>query len=94
MKCVIIGMGVQGQKRFAVARENVVATVDPVLSGVSYKSIKDVPLDIYDAALLCIPDNSKMSIVKYLLSNKKHILVEKPLFANKTNDLQDLKKII
>ena len=74
-------MGVQGAKRQRAAGDNVVATVDPLARGVDYKDVRDVPLDDFDAAILCIPDDPKVALIEYLVSNKKHVLVEKPLFS-------------
>ena len=93
MKVIVVGMGVQGQKRQAAAGRDVVATVDPVNPNATYKSIEDVSLGDYDAALLCIPDEPKIAIIEYLLSNKKHLLVEKPLFAANSADLLRLKAL-
>jgi len=73
------------------AGEDVVATVDPFCSEATYHQVQDVPLDIYDAALLCIPDESKLELVSYLLSNNKHLLVEKPFFSKSSKDLRDVK---
>ena len=50
MKVVIVGVGVQGKKRQAIAGRDVVATVDPIESNAEYRSIDQVPLDSYDAA--------------------------------------------
>lgn len=93
MQVVVVGLGVQGQKRKAVAASDVVATVDPYHADAHYKSIEDVPLNAYDAALLCIPDEPKISIIEYLLNNGKHLLVEKPLFASNPSDLLRLKAL-
>ncbi|MDP1536693.1 MAG: Gfo/Idh/MocA family oxidoreductase [Burkholderiales bacterium] len=93
MRVVVAGLGVQGQKRKAVAGKAVVATVDPVHPEAQYKRIEDVPLDAYDAALLCIPDEPKIAIIEYLLANRKHLLVEKPLFAGNPPDLLRLKAL-
>jgi predicted dehydrogenase len=93
MRVIVVGMGVQGQKRQAVAGSDVVATVDPVNPNATFKSIEDVSLADYDAALLCIPDEPKISIIEYLLSNKKHVLVEKPLFSANSEDLLRLKAL-
>jgi len=93
MRVIVVGMGVQGQKRKVVAGSDVVATVDPVNPNATFKSIEDVSLGDYDAALLCIPDEPKISIIKYLLSNKKHVLVEKPLFTANSEDLLRLKAL-
>ena len=79
MRIVIAGLGVQGRKRKAVAGAAVVAVVDPVADGADHRSIEDVPLDSYDAACVCVPDKAKLPLLRYLLANGKHVLVEKPL---------------
>jgi predicted dehydrogenase len=93
MRVVVAGLGVQGQKRKSVAGSDVVATIDPYHTDAQYKSIEDVPLNDYDAALLCIPDEPKISIIEYLLNNGKHLLVEKPLFAGNPTELLRLKAL-
>ena len=60
MRVIVVGLGVQGIKRRAVAGKEVVATVDPVHSEANYKSLADVPLSAYDAALVCTPDQTKI----------------------------------
>lgn len=93
MRVVVVGMGVQGHKRQVVAGKDVVATVDPVHPDATYKHIENVPLRDFDAVLLCIPDEPKISIIEYLLFNKKHVLVEKPLFATNPAALLRLKAL-
>jgi len=93
MRVVVVGLGVQGQKRLAVAGSEVVATVDPVSVDAHYRFIQDVPLDFYDAALLCIPDEPKIEIITYLLSQRKHVMVEKPLFSTDSVQLEKLKDL-
>ena len=93
MKVALVGLGIQGQKRKAVAASDLVATVDPYQPDAQYRSIEDVPLNDYDAALLCIPDEPKISTIEYLLNNGKHLLVEKPLFAGNPPDLFRLKEL-
>lgn len=90
MKVVIVGLGIQGQKRRHHAGEDYFASVDPVNLDADYKSIEDVPLADYDAALCCVPDAPKIDLLNYLFENGKHALVEKPLFAA---DEEDLKKL-
>jgi scyllo-inositol 2-dehydrogenase (NADP+) len=93
MRVIVVGLGVQGFKRLAVAGEDVVATVDPLNVAAQYQHVRDVPLSSYDAALLCTPDEAKLELINYLLSNGKHLLVEKPLFAADTMDLMRLKSL-
>lgn len=90
LKVIIVGMGVQGAKRQWTARNDVVATVDPIAEKVNYKDVREVPLDSFDAAILCIPDDPKVALIDYLLSNKKHVLVEKPLFSKSDAELKAL----
>ena len=93
MRVIIVGLGVQGIKRRAVAGKEVVATVDPVHAEADYKSLADVPLSTFDAALVCTPDDVKLELLTHLLSNGKHLLVEKPLFASDNNALEELARI-
>ncbi len=82
-KYLVVGLGVQGKKRASVDKKNLVGTVDLLNQKADYKKIYDVPLDLYNSAYVCVPDNKKISIIKYLLENKKNVLVEKPLISNK-----------
>ena len=93
MRMVVIGMGIQGHKRQAVAGKEAVATVDPVKPDVDYKDIRDVPLNSYDGAFVCTPDSAKPEILEYLLSNRKHLLVEKPILAKDNSSLEKLLKL-
>lgn len=93
MRVIVVGLGVQGRKRLAVAGKEVVAIVDPINPEAQYKCVEDVPLSSYDAALLCVPDDVKLELITYLLSNRKHLLVEKPLFAADPTDLVRLKAL-
>jgi len=91
MRVIVVGLGVQGAKRLAVAGKDAVATVDPLNPGAKYRRVEDVPLGAYDAALVCTPDEAKVGLLSHLLANRKHVLVEKPLFANDPGDLQRVK---
>lgn len=79
MRIVIVGLGNQGRKRLAVAGNDVVATVDPVVPACSHRILREVPIDTYDAAYVCTPDEPKGALLGYLLQCRKHVLVEKPL---------------
>ncbi len=93
MRVTVVGLGVQGEKRKAVAGKEVVATVDPVHPDADFRSLKDVPLDMYDAALVCTPDDTKIGLLTDLLSAGKHLLVEKPLLAPGDDALKVLARI-
>ena len=89
MRIAVVGLGVQGRKRCAVAGGQVAATVDPVAPGADHSSIFKVPLDSFDAACVCVPDQEKFPVLRYLLTNRKHVLVEKPLLAERA-EIQEL----
>ena len=83
MKIIVIGLGNQGLKRKKFAKGDFIASVDPFNKSADYKKITDVPLNLYDSALICTPDKIKLNLIKYCLKNKKHVLVEKPLLISK-----------
>ncbi len=81
MRVVVAGLGVQGHKRRRVAGPDFVTEVDPRNMEARHRRIEEVPVDSYDAALLCVPDDAKIALLDYLVAHGKHALVEKPLFA-------------
>jgi predicted dehydrogenase len=87
MRVVVVGYGVQGKKRKAVAGSDCVAIADPVHPEADFRALQEVPLDRYDAVLACIPDAPKCEILKYCVTNRKHVLVEKPLWFEREGDL-------
>ena len=90
MRYLVIGLGIQGKKRKCSAGTNMVGVVDPISPEADYKEIESVPLDSFDAAFVCTPDSPKLRILEYLVKNKKHALVEKPLFSETSNSLREL----
>lgn len=90
MRVIVVGLGVQGRKRLAVAGADVVATADPIDRSAQYAAVEEVSLGAYDAALVCTPDDAKLDILDYLLSHGKHVLVEKPLLAPSEAALEGL----
>jgi scyllo-inositol 2-dehydrogenase (NADP+) len=93
MRVIVVGAGNQGGKRAKVAGADLAATVDPVNVSANFKTVEQVPLDCYDAALVCTPDAAKPGILSRLLANKKHVLVEKPLLGEAGISLQELKDL-
>ena len=93
MRVIVVGLGIQGRKRLAVAGPEAVAIVDPVAPGAQFKRVEDVPLEAYDAALVCTPDQAKLPILEYLLKHRKHLLVEKPVIAPTSEPLRKLKAL-
>lgn len=90
MRVVVVGLDVQGVKRQSIAGADCIATVDPVNPAADFKTIQEVALSSYDAILICTPDEPKFNLIRYALVNKKHVLVEKPLWCP---DLQQLEEI-
>ncbi|MCA9471180.1 MAG: Gfo/Idh/MocA family oxidoreductase [Nitrospirales bacterium] len=90
MRSIVVGLGVQGHKRRQFAKDDFVVAVDPVNSEAEYRTVEEVPLSLYDAALVCIPDEPKIDVLSYLIRNQKHVLVEKPLWAKDDVFIQEL----
>jgi predicted dehydrogenase len=93
VRVVVVGLGVQGRKRLAIAGADVVATVDPVNREAGYRDLSEVSPDAYDAAIVCTPDDAKLPALRLLLSHGKHVLVEKPLRAAADTELEDLGRL-
>jgi len=93
MRTIVIGLGVQGHKRRAFAGADYVASVDPKSDAAEYRSVEDVPLADYDAALCCVPDAPKYELLNYLLSHGKHVLVEKPLWMRDVAQIDEIETL-
>ena len=92
-KVVVIGMGVQGNKRASVASKDLLATVDIDKKKADFISIDDINDDSYNAVLLCTPDDTKYNLLDKLLKKKKHVLVEKPLQTSSLKKIKDLENL-
>jgi predicted dehydrogenase len=90
MRVVVAGLGVQGYKRRKFAGADCVAAVDPVNPEADYAALPQVPLERYDAVLACIPDQPKLELLSWCVAQGKHVLVEKPLWADRESDLREL----
>ncbi len=85
MKYLIVGYGNIGHKRKETLGKKCVATFDSnPNSGADYQKLDQIPLSIFDAAVLTVPQIPKFELTKYFLSQKKHVLVEKPLIITKS----------
>ena len=93
MRVIVVGLGVQGYKRRKFAGADFVAAVDPVNQEAEYRGVEEVPLASYDAALVCIPDEPKVAVLRHLLRNGKHVLVEKPLWCADDADIPTLEQL-
>lgn len=78
MRTIVVGKGIQGLKRAAHCGEDFVSFVDTAYEK-WYMHIEAVPLNSYDAALVCVPYSEQEAILHFLLSHGKHVMVEKPL---------------
>lgn len=93
MRVIVAGLGVQGHKRRRFAGADYVTSVDPVNKDADHRRIEDVPLSSYDAVLACIPDEPKLELLRYCIESGKHVLVEKPLWTPRDDDIQELERL-
>ena len=92
-KVVVVGMGVQGEKRARIAKNDLIATVDVDSNKADYKDIEQINESSYNAVLLCTPDYIKYEFLRKILSKKKHVLVEKPLYVSSIKQISELEII-
>jgi predicted dehydrogenase len=93
MKNLIVGLGVQGNKRIKFLSKRNTITLDPLNPKADYKKIKDVNLKNIKKAYICTPENVKFSLVRDLLENNINVLVEKP-FILKNFQKKIIEKIL
>lgn len=93
MRCIVVGLGVQGYKRRKHAGQDFVCAVDLVNPEAQFRTVEEVSLSTYDAALVCIPDEPKIEVLSYLLGHGKHVLVEKPLWAKDDQAIRGLERL-
>lgn len=94
MRVIVVGLGVQGRKRAALAGADVVATIDPNVADADFRDIADVPSESYQAALVCTSEDSKFTLLRDLLKRGKHVLVEKPLLSSAAGNLKVLREAV
>jgi predicted dehydrogenase len=90
MRVIVVGLGVQGHKRWRFAGTDIVCTVDVRNSDADFRHVHEVSPGSYDAALLCVPDSAKLELLDYLVEHRKHVLIEKPLVAENEAVLEAL----
>ncbi|MEX2528457.1 MAG: Gfo/Idh/MocA family oxidoreductase [Gemmatimonadota bacterium] len=93
MRAIVVGLGIQGHKRRHYAGADYVAAVDPVNREAEYRTVEEVPLGSYDAALVCIPNAPKVEVLTHLLKSGKHVMVEKPLRALDDGQIEELAEL-
>ena len=85
MRVMIVGLGIQGRKRRKVAGADAVATVDPVIAGADFQQRRGRSARRLRRRPRLHARRAKPQILEYLLSNGKHVLVEKPLLADENH---------
>lgn len=92
-RTLVVGLGIQGQKRRHFSGDDFVGAVDPVHENADFRELAEVPLDTFDAALVCTPDEPKVELLNYLIDHGKHVLVEKPLWSPDDGQLEELQRL-
>lgn len=94
MRVLIVGYGVQGQKREKILNQkDVFGSFDNKNSKATFKDINTIPHEKYDSVFLCVPDDQKIKLIKFFVNLKKNILVEKPLILKKISDYKNLQRL-
>lgn len=91
MKLLVVGAGVQGQKRAKVAGDDFIGYLDPEIDFAQYKDISDLLGVDYDAVAICTPNFAKEDYIDYFIEQEKSVLVEKPLLCKSLDNLLQLR---
>jgi UDP-N-acetylglucosamine 3-dehydrogenase len=99
---ILVGVGRMGRNHLRVTKESphfhLRAVVDPALAGQevagvkAYRSLDEVPVDDYEAAIVASPTETHHAVALALLNKGKHLLLEKPLAVtvDECNAIRDL----
>ena len=89
MRVVVIGCGLIGRKRLEAIKlldeAALAATIDPVRAPTPeagaphYRSLRELPPESYDAAIIAVPHDAAPAVTEAILAAGKPVLVEKPL---------------
>lgn len=84
MKAIVIGLGVQGQKRKKTLQKKgfYVCSVDPLNKEAEEKKISQIEKYKYDTVFICVPDKEKEKYVDIFINKKINIFIEKPFLVN------------
>jgi 1,5-anhydro-D-fructose reductase (1,5-anhydro-D-mannitol-forming) len=94
VRVVVIGCGLIGRKRLEAIElldeVTVAATIDPVgeptpeTGAPHYRSLRELPPESYDAAIIAVPHDAAPALTEAILAAGKPVLVEKPLATSRT----------
>jgi scyllo-inositol 2-dehydrogenase (NADP+) len=93
VRYLLIGLGNIGSKRRALLGDRCVGTVDPFNAAADFRKIQDCAAGRYDAAILAVPNQVKLELLRALLGLGKHVLVEKPLLLPNREMGQEHKRL-
>lgn len=84
MSNLIIGFGIQGQKREKhISKKEKTFIFDPHISNKRIiNNLAEIKLDLIENVYICTPDQLKPEYISKFVSLKKNILVEKPLILS------------
>jgi 1,5-anhydro-D-fructose reductase (1,5-anhydro-D-mannitol-forming) len=94
VRVIVIGCGLIGRKRLEAVglldEVTLAATIDPVgeppaeTEAPHYHSLRELPPDSYDAAIIAVPHDAAPALTEAILAAGKPVLVEKPLATSLT----------
>lgn len=84
MRIIVIGLNEQGLQRQSTAGLDCVALT---------RAIHEIPVNNYDAALICNDNDNKYTAARFALTNKKHVLLEAPIWGTSQAQLAELEHL-
>jgi scyllo-inositol 2-dehydrogenase (NADP+) len=92
MKTIVVGLGVQGNKRKLHCGNDFEFSVDPNNPEAEFSDLEKIDYSSFESVMLCVPDELKEKYVNQFIARGKNILIEKPftLTSEKSQELLTL----
>lgn len=84
MRIVVVGLNERALQRQNIAGADCVALT---------RSVHEIPLENFDAVIICTTIENKYAVARYALSNKKHVMFEAPLWGANLGQFEELEQL-
>lgn len=84
MRIVVVGLNEQGLQRQTIAGVSCIAITN---------NLQEIPLDAYDAVIICVDNELKYAVARYALLNNKHVMLDAPLWGTSLSQIDELEQL-
>lgn len=84
MRIVVVGLNEQGLQQQTVAGVSCIAITN---------NLQEIPIDAYDAVIICVDNEIKYTVARHALHNKKHVMLNSPLWGTSLAQIDELEQL-